>query len=234
MSSDLSTAQSPSSSTKFPHAKAALTLLLFINLFNYIDRYLLALGNALYRENFFLFAARPRRLGCPPAGPVPASLRFHAEAGFGRTAFYRLHRHLHVICSTVWTAGRTLLALGACRRGHLRLELGQRRIRLGGNLPGLAGDALLRRNRGGCLRAGSSGHHLGSISDSTPWPGPFLVLHRIAHRFGHRLRSRRANRQIRNRKLWCAAFRLLAGKLALGLLSGHPAGTAAWNLLLLS
>ena len=53
MSSDLSTAQSPSSSTKFPHAKAALTLLLFINLFNYIDRYLLASVMPYIEKTFF-------------------------------------------------------------------------------------------------------------------------------------------------------------------------------------
>ena len=97
-----------------PGAWTALVLLLGINLFNYIDRQVLAAVEPEIRATFF----------------APNDIQCHGEDRDARDAF---PCHLHVCRARAWLVVRSFLTLDHRRCLRHSLESRQRRVRSGGN-----------------------------------------------------------------------------------------------------
>ena len=122
-------------SAPLPGARQALVLLLLINLFNYIDRQVLAAVVPQIKETLL----RPERRGHwgdpdPPAGVVPEPPGLQAGERADRRALDGVHGGLHDRRAGLRQAGRAAFALGADRRRRHPLEPGQRRLRPGRRL----------------------------------------------------------------------------------------------------
>ena len=143
-------------------AWGAMALLLAMNLFNYIDRQVLAAVEPEIRDNL-----------------LPGESERDDE---DRAAFRRLSGFLHARRPCVRLARGKMVAVAAGRPGHCPMEPGQRGERVGDDLRRPAGDALPGGRRRGGLRPGGPGDHRRLLPLGPSRPGPFLVLHRPARR----------------------------------------------------
>ena len=217
-----------------PGARLALGLLLLINLFNYIDRKVLAAVVSPIKESFFgangAMGGPATTLTGALVGLVPAAPGLQAGERSDRHPRHGVHGHLHDWRAGFRSTGRAPLALGA--GGHRRdsLEPGQRRLGTGDDIHDAPADALLRRHRRGGLRAGRARHHFRLLPGQNPRPGAGVVLHGDPGGQRARLRSRR-DRGDSGLGPWGAHnFRRQSGELALGVLSGRGAGDPAGRL----
>ena len=186
--------------SKTSGAWMALALLLSMNLFNYIDRYVLAAVEPEIRQDL-LHAGRGR------------SPRPHEN----RPALHGLSGLLHGGLAAVRLAGRTAVAVAADRRRHRAVEPGQRGQRAGRDLYHAPVDALPGGRRRGRLRTGRADDHRRFLSRGQARASAVVVLHGHSRRQRVGLRAGRLRGRLEPRR----------PKLALGVLCRRGSGPVA-------
>src|SRR5215470_1262413 len=200
----------------FPGARAALALLLLINLFNYIDRQVLAAVVGPIKATFF----GPNGAG---AGETLTAVMKWFEHSLGFKPEDALVGLLGTAFMVVYMIGAPVFGRLAERTSPwLLVGVGVILWSLASGASGLAGtfDALSCRHRRGGLRAGGAGDHFRSISRQDSRAGAGLVLHGDSRGQRTRLRARRVDRQLRPWRVGSQRARREARKLALGVLPG--------------
>ena len=207
-------------------ARRALVLLLFINLFNYVDRQVLAAVVPSIEHSFFGAGGAAARSAALDA------IQDWCRAHLGFKPELALIGVLSMAFMVLYMVGAPIFGRLAERHsrwvlvgvgGH-PLEPGQRRLGAGGDFLRTAADALLRRGGRGGVRPRGADDPLGSLPRRGSRPHPRVVLHGHSGGQRPRLRARRRGRRLDHRRDRVAAARDPRRELALGVLSRGAAG----------
>ena len=205
-------------------ARPALALLLFINLFNYVDRQVLAAVVPSIEHSFFGAGASG---GSSTLQAIQDWCRVHLgfkpELALIGVLVHGVHGPVHDRRADFRPPRRALFALGARRRRRRPLEPGQRRLGPGGDVLRAPADPLPRRRRGGGVRAGGADDPLRPLSGRAPRPDPRLVLHGDPGGQRARLRARRRRGGLVHRRPRRPPARDPRRELALGVLPRRAA-----------
>ena len=195
----MSQASPPSSPQEMPGARAALILLLAINLFNYIDRFILVAVAPKIRLAFLQDDANPQfKIGLLSLAFMIAYMVLAPIFGYLAD---RGSRWLLISLGVIlWSlASGSFGAVDLLRRHHRLLDL--------------ADNALFRRRRRSCVWPGGANADLRPVRGACARTGDGHFLCRHSHRRRPRLRPRRPDRSL---------SRLVVGFLPGCAAGGHP------------